>query len=130
MSARNDLAEVVSDEIGYECRHLGTPDESVPGSCPDCWEMGLKVADQVISSGYRKLRAVTTVKSIRNLPALTIVVYDDMENGGPLQTYVVPDDGTVMFKDGEDFHLLTFGGDYIDAKDMPLPLTVVYEVGA
>jgi len=75
-------------------------------------------------------RTITTAEEIRELPALTVVLYDDMANGGPLQTYVVPDDGTVMFKNREDFHLLTFGGDYIDANDMPLPLTVVYEVGA
>lgn len=87
-------------------------------------------ADVIIAAGYRKPRTITTVEEIRELPALTIVVYDDTATGGPLQTYVVPDDGTVMFKDCEDFHLMTFGGDYIDAKDMPLPLTVVYEVGA
>jgi hypothetical protein len=75
-------------------------------------------------------RTITTVEEIRELPALTVVLYDDMANGGPLQTYVVPDDGTVMFKDSGEFHLMTFAGDYIDAKDMPLPLTVVYEVGA
>jgi hypothetical protein len=86
------------------------------------------VAGAILAAGYRKPRTVSTVEEIRELPALTIVVYDDMADGGPLQTYVVPDDGTVMFKSCEEFHLMTFGGDYIDAKDMPLPLTVVYEV--
>jgi hypothetical protein len=84
----------------------------------------------VEARGYRKPRTITTAEEIRELPALTIVVYDDIATGGLLQTYVVPDDGTVMFKDSGEFHLMTFAGDYIDAKDMPLPLTVVYEVGA
>lgn len=75
-------------------------------------------------------RTIETAEEIRDLPALTIVVYDDSANGGLLQTYVVPDDGTVMFKDRYPFHLMTFAGDYIKAEDMPLPLTVVYEVGA
>jgi hypothetical protein len=85
---------------------------------------------ELLAAGYRKPRTITTAEEIRQLPALTIVVHDDMATGGPLQTYVVPDDGTVMFKDSEPFHLLTFAGDYVDAEDMPLPLTVVYEVGA
>jgi hypothetical protein len=74
------------------------------------------------------VRTITTADEIRDLPALTIVVFDDMATGGLLQTYVVPDDGTVMFKGCESFHLMTFAGDYVDAEDMPLPLTVVYEV--
>lgn len=81
-------------------------------------------------AGYTKPRTITTAEEIRDLPALTIVVYDDSANGGLLQTYVVPDDGTVMFKDRYPFHLMTFAGDYVKAEDMPLPLTVVYEVGA
>lgn len=89
-----------------------------------------RLADATLAAGYRKPKVITTVDAIRNLPALTIVVFDDMASGGPLETYVVPDDGTVMFKDRYPFHLMTFAGDYIDAKDMPLPLTVVYEVGA
>lgn len=88
------------------------------------------IADAILAAGYRKPRTITTAEEIRNLPALTVVIYDDMATGGLLQAYVVPDDGTVMFKHCEEFHLMTFGGDYIDATDMPLPLTVVYEVGA
>jgi len=130
MNARDELAVVASDEIGYECSHQGQPDYSVPGGCPDCWHLGQQVADAILAAGYSKPRTITTAEEIRELPALSIVVYDDMANGGPLQTYVVPDDGTVMFKDCEEFHLMTFGGDYIDAKDMPLPLTAVYEVAA
>jgi hypothetical protein len=88
------------------------------------------VADAILAAGYSKPRTITTVEEIRELPTLTIVVYDDTATGGLLQTYVVPDDGTVMFKDCGEFHLMTFAGDYVDAKDMPLPLTAVYEVGA
>jgi len=88
------------------------------------------MADAILAAGYRKPRTITTVEEIRELPALTIVVYDDTATGGLLQTYVVPDDGTVMFKDREPFHLMTFAGDYVDAEDMPLPLTAVYEVTA
>lgn len=88
----------------------------------------IETADAVRAAGYRKPRTITTAAEIRELPALTIVVYDDMANGGLLQTYVVPDDGTVMFKDREPFHLMTFAGDYVESEDMPLPLTVVYEV--
>jgi len=120
MSARDELAAVIHDSL-------------YPGAYREdrmTWPRGIFVeADAVLAAGYSKPRTITTVEEIRELPALTIVVYDDTATGGPLQTYVVPDDGTVMFKDGEDFHLLTFGGDYIDAKDMPLPLTAVYECG-
>jgi|GEM_PF-2077248 len=93
-------------------------------------EMEEAQAAAILAAGYRKPRTITTAEDIRDLPALTIVVYDDTAAGGLLQTYVVPDDGTVMFKDCGEFHLMTFAGDYIDAKDMPLPLTAVYEVGA
>jgi hypothetical protein len=110
------------------------------GLCPSCPERQIHgghnspshaghLADAILAAGYTKPRTITTADGIRELPALTIVVYDDMANGGLLQTYVVPDDGTVMFRHCEEFHLMAFGGDYIDAKDMPLPLTVVYEVG-
>lgn len=87
-------------------------------------------ASAILAAGYRKPRTITTPAEIRDLPALTMVVYDDMANGGPLEAYVVPDDGTVMFKDRHPFHLLCMNGDYVDSEDMPLPLTVVYEVGA
>jgi hypothetical protein len=95
---------------------------------PECFTDGKVIAYK--GQNYtRQPRTITTAEEIRNLPALTIVVYDDTATGGLLQTYVVPDDGTVMFKDSGEFHLMTFGGDYIDAKDMPLPLTAVYEAG-
>jgi len=111
------------------------------GMCPTCPDLQIQggcnspshaehIADAILAAGYRKPRTISTAAEIRELPALTIVVYDDMATGGLLQTYVVPDDGTVMFKGCEEFHLMTFAGDYVDAKDMPLPLTVVYEVGA
>jgi len=87
------------------------------------------MADTILAAGYRKPHTITTADEIKDLPALTMVVHDDMANGGPLEVYVVPDDGTVMFKDRYPFHLLCMNGDYVQAEDMPLPLTVVYEVG-
>ena len=114
MNARDDIARIIQ----MSCSTRMKPETAV------------HYANNLIAAGYRKPRTVTTVEEIRELPALTIVVYDDTSTGGLLQTYVVPDDGTVMFKDCGEFHLMTFGGDYIDAKDMPLPLTAVYEVGA
>jgi len=111
MSAREELARIIGGKLITRASMTET-------------------ADAVLAAGYRKRRTITTPEEIRDLPALTIVVFDDMANGGLLQTYVVPDDGTVMFKDRYPFHLMTFAGDYIDSEDMPLPLTVVYEVGA
>jgi len=124
------------DELRIKLLQLG-------GTISSCWpDRGGKfdqkkaeaavdaTVDAILAAGYRKPRTITTAEEIQDLPALTIVVYDDMANGGLLQTYVVPDDGTVMFKDRHPFHLMTFAGDYINAEDMPLPLTAVYEVGA
>lgn len=54
MSDWRELAEIASDHIGYECRHTGTPDDSVPGLCSECWELGGKVADAILAAGYRK----------------------------------------------------------------------------
>ena len=122
MSARDELAEAIDNNFEVDDY---SPTFNEAGEIT-----GSNVADAIRALGYRKPRTITTAEEIRELPALTVVVYDDMENGGLLQTYVVPDDGTVMFKDCGEFHLMTFGGDYVDAKDMPLPLTVVYEVGA
>lgn len=123
MSERDELAEVIRLELRKGSYQM--PGDKLPYET-----QAASVAAMILAAGYRKPRVVTTVEDIRNLPALTVVVYDDMANGGLLQTYVVPDDGTVMFKHCEEFHLMTFAGDYIDAKDMPLPITVVYEVGA
>jgi hypothetical protein len=89
-----------------------------------------KAVERILAAGYRKPRTITSSDDIKDLRALTMVVYDDMANGGPLDAYVVPDDGTVIFKDRYPFHLLCMNGDYVKAEDMPLPLTVVYEVGA
>ena len=88
------------------------------------------LADGLLAAGYRKPRTITTADEIRELSALTMVVHDDMANGGPLEAYVVPDDGTVMFKDRYPFHMLCMNGEYVKAEDMPLPLTVVYEAAS
>jgi len=120
MSARDELAELLQENI--------TDSLPVDPSKAEIHDQVGTAVDVLIAAGYRKPSTITTAEEIRELPALTIVVYDDMANGGLLQTYVVPDDGTVMFRTCEEFHLMTFGGDYIDAKDMPLPLTVAYEV--
>ena len=117
MNARDELMAVVMEA-------------DKTSNSPTVFTIWDHMTDAILAAGYSKPRTITTAEEIRELPALSIVVYDDMANGGPLQTYVVPDDGTVMFKDCEEFHLMTFGGDYIDAKDMPLPLTAVYEVAA
>jgi len=124
MSARDELALVLAN-----AQRLRNGSSILP-SAARVSRLALDDADAILAAGYRKPQAITTAEEIRELPALTIVVYDDTSTGGLLQTYVVPDDGTVMFKDCGEFHLMTFGGDYIDAKDMPLPLTAVYEVGA
>lgn len=55
---RDELAELASDQIGYECRHLGSPDYSVPGGCRDCWDQGVKVADALIAAGWTKPRVI------------------------------------------------------------------------
>ena len=86
-----------------------------------------RIAQGLIQAGYRRPRTITTVEEIKDLPALAVVLYDDTANGGLMQAYVVPDDGTVMFKDRYPFHLMTFAGDYIQAEDIPLPLRLVYE---
>ncbi|MFJ4168338.1 hypothetical protein ACIPY3_02395 [Paenarthrobacter sp. NPDC089714] len=49
------LAVAITDELGYECHHTGSPDESVPGACPDCWQLGQKVAERLEAEGYRKV---------------------------------------------------------------------------
>jgi len=126
MSARDELAKLLA-VTRYP--HIGDAWDERDDRSP-AKHFSYKEADAILAAGYRKPQAITTAEEIRELPALTIVVYDDTSTGGLLQTYVVPDDGTVMFKDCGEFHLMTFGGDYIDAKDMPLPLTAVYEVGA
>ena len=92
-------------------------------------DLSRPLAHHLTELGYRKPRTITSAAEIKDLPALTMVVHDDIANGGPLEAYVVPDDGTVMFKDRYPFHLLCMNGDYVNAEDMPLPLTVVYEVG-
>ena len=56
-TAWRELAEVAADTIGYECRHVGVPDESVPGLCLECWELGGKVADEIIAAGFVKSAA-------------------------------------------------------------------------
>lgn len=115
---RDELAKVIVAAYG----------EDAEVECP-C-EQDLDVADAILAAGYRKPQVITTAGAIKELPALTMVVHDDIANGGQLAAYVVPDDGTVMFKDRYPFHLLRMDGEYINAEDMPLPLTVVYEVGA
>ena len=67
------MAEVITDEIGYECSHSGSPDESVPGHCPDCWGLGQKVADTLITSGYWKPRTVATIEEMDALPFETVI---------------------------------------------------------
>lgn len=117
MTARDELAGIIKRE------YVRAIDRKRVGDCYDA------PADAVLAAGYSKPRTITTAEEIRELPALTMVVFDDMANGGPLEAYVVPGDGTVMFKDRYPFHLLRMNGDYVDSEAMPLPLTVVYEVG-
>jgi len=69
-----ELAEVASDQIGYECRHQGTPDESVPGLCPECWELGGKVADAILAAGYRKPRTITTREELQALIEGAVII--------------------------------------------------------
>lgn len=78
--------------------------------------------------GYDAARApriITTVEELTQLHSLSVVLYDDTANGGPIQSYVVPDDGTVCFRSPDVFHFNDFGEHYIYAKDMPLPVTVM-----
>jgi hypothetical protein len=85
------------------------------------------LADAIYDAGYRKPRTITTVEQLTQLYALDIVLYDDSENGGPIKTYIVPDDGTMMFRHPAQFHFNDFAENYIYAKDMPLPVTVLRE---
>ena len=85
------------------------------------------MASALILRGYRKQRTITTVGELTRLFALDIVLYDDSENGGLIETYIVPDDGTVCFRDPAEFHFQDFAGNYVYAKDMPLPVTVLRE---
>jgi hypothetical protein len=70
-------------------------------------------------------REITTVEGILQLHVLDIVLYDDSENAGPIATYIVPDDGTVVFSTPETFHLMDGAGNYTYAWAMPLPLTLI-----
>lgn len=70
-------------------------------------------------------RIIRSVEELRQLPALAVVLFNDTGNGGEFQTYVVPDDGSVMFPD--QLHFSNFREDYIDAADMPLPVRVIFE---
>jgi hypothetical protein len=117
MSEREELAVILETEQEHG-NWPSTPDADLYGC----------MADAILAAGYSKPRTITTAEEIRELPALTMVVYDDMANGGPLEAYVVPEDGTVMFKVGYPFNMLCMNGEYVNAEDMPLPLTVTYEV--
>lgn len=118
MNARDDVASLIRDNRAPWATNT------------EHSQMEETQAEAILAAGYRKPKIIRTAEEIRELPALTMVVHDDMAAGGPLEAYVVPDDGTVMFKDRYPFHLLCMNGDYVKAEDMPLPLTVVYEVGA
>lgn len=75
--------------------------------------------------GWARQRIIHTVEELRQLPALAVVLFNDTENGGAFQTYVVPDDGSVMFP--HQLHFNNFGEGYIDAADMPLPVRVIFQ---
>lgn len=112
MNERDELWNIVAEAYGDDFRAGATR----------------RAANAILAAGYRKPRTIETAGGLRELPALAVVLFDDTENGGPFQTYVVPDDGTVMFahRTGE-FHFNDFGENYIDAMDMPLPVTVLWE---
>jgi hypothetical protein len=79
----------------------------------------------VLAEHPARPRKLTTLEELVGLYPFDVVLFDDSANGGLFQAYVVPDDGTVMDASPEVFHFSTFGGDYVYAKDMPLPVTLL-----
>jgi hypothetical protein len=114
------LAEVASDTIGYECRHTGLPDESVPGGCPECWELGGKIADEVLAAGYRKRRTITTAAELDALRFQAVV----------LDTYGTPYVCERHATDGTRNEWRPAGMNHLDESEDILyhgDVTVVYE---
>lgn len=86
-----------------------------------------RAAQHLIAGGWTRNRVLTTTEEILELNALDVVLYDDTADGGYLQTYVVPDDGTVLWRSPDEFHLSDFAGNYLTATEMPLPLIMLRE---
>lgn len=43
------LTTTIVDALVLECTHTGPPSDTVPGGCPDCWELAVAVTERLLS---------------------------------------------------------------------------------
>jgi hypothetical protein len=121
-SERDELAEVVCDQFGQYCHHLGNPDDKVPGGCPDCWGHAKAAATVILAAGYRKPEVVESAGDLDALPVGSVVLSKlDGEPGlafqrGPAHWWMVASGNPIresvfLFQNGNAEVTILHGGD-------------------